>query len=160
MRVALVHDWLVSQRGGEHVLKEIAALYPDAPIYTLVHVPTTVDGALERHTIIRSFIQDLPGAPEHFRRYLPLFPRAVEAWDLGEYDLVISTSHCVAKGALSRPEALHISYMHTPMRYVWDQWPQYFGSSSKPFRLVAAPLLNYMRTWDVASSARVIVSLS
>src|SRR4051812_29607241 len=96
-RVALVHDWLVGQRGGENGLLELARLFPAAPIYTLVHRPGQVHPELETKTIITSFINRLPGSSRHFRCYLPLFPRAVESWDLSAYDLVISSSHCVAK---------------------------------------------------------------
>ena len=112
MRVALVHDWLVGQRGGENVLLELARLYPDAPIYSLVHAPGQVHAEIESHPIYTSFIQRLPGAPQRFRRYLPLFPRAVEAWDLSAFDLILSSSHCVAKGVRTRPGQRHIAYIH------------------------------------------------
>ncbi|MBI3178200.1 MAG: glycosyltransferase family 4 protein, partial [Deltaproteobacteria bacterium] len=98
MKVALVHDWLVQQRGGEQVLLELARLFPGAPIYTLVHAPGSVHPEIEAHPIVPSLVQRLPGAPQTFRPYLPLFPAAVEAWDLSSYDLVVSSSHCVAKG--------------------------------------------------------------
>jgi len=156
VRVALVHDWLVSHRGGENVLAEIASLYPDAPIYTLVHSKGTVDEALERHPIETSFIQDLPGSPQRFRPYLPLFPRAIESFDLSSYDLVLSTSHCVAKGVRTRSDAIHVSYVHTPMRYLWDQLPQYLPNvPGKPLLVKAARALSApLRAWDVASAER------
>ena len=104
----------------------IARLFPDAPVYTLFHFPGTVSAALEKHPIHTSFLQSYPGTRTHYRRYLPLFPAAIENFDLGGYDLLISTSHCVAKGARPAPGTLHICYCHTPMRYAWDQEHTYF----------------------------------
>ena len=157
MRVALGHDGLVSQRGGENVLLEMARLFPEAPIYTLVHRPGTVHPELERHPIITSFIQDLPGAPESFRRYLPLFPRAIEALDLSGFDLILSTSHCVAKGVRITPDQTHISYIHSPMRYIWDQLPQYLPGGPA-MRALAEPVARLatipLRAWDRRSSQR------
>ncbi|MGB5515548.1 MAG: glycosyltransferase family 4 protein, partial [Thermoanaerobaculia bacterium] len=102
-RTALVHDWLTGMRGGEKVLESIASMFPQAPVYTLFHFPGTVSAALEKHPIHTSFLQSYPGARTHYRRYLPLFPAAIEDFDLGGYDLLISTSHCVAKGARPSP---------------------------------------------------------
>lgn len=154
-KVALVHDWLVSQRGGENVLVQLADMFPDAPIYTLVHRRGCVDPILERRTIVTSFIQRLPGAPEQFRRYLPLFPRAVESWDLSKYNLVVSTSHCVAKGVRVSRRQTHVAYIHTPMRYLYDQLPHYLPpyaprAAAPLARLVTWPL----RRWDIRSARR------
>ncbi|HLX09609.1 MAG TPA: glycosyltransferase family 4 protein, partial [Thermoanaerobaculia bacterium] len=121
MRVALVHDWLTGMRGGEKVLEQLGALYPDAPIFTLFHFPGTVSAALESHPIHTSFLQRAPGIRRRYRHYLPLFPAAVEEFELGGFDLVISSSHCVAKGVIPPPDGLHVCYCHTPMRYAWDQ---------------------------------------
>ena len=149
MRVALVHDWLVTHRGGEHVLLDLARLFPEAPIYTLVFRPEGVHPELRSRTIHTSFIQSLPGAPRRFRQYLPLFPKAVERWDFSSFDCVISYSHCVVKGVRTRN--LHIAYVHTPMRYLWDQMPEYLPRSVLPLaRLASTPL----RRWDVASAQR------
>jgi len=157
MRVALVHDWLVTQRGGENVLVEMARFFPKAPIYTLVHRPGGVDPELEEHPIITSFIQRLPGAPHSFRRYLPLFPRAIEAFDLSDFDYIISTSHCVAKGVKVRPGQTHLTYVHSPMRYIWDQLPHYLPGNELS-RRVLEPLAKVgtipLRRWDRRSSAR------
>ena len=157
MRVALVHDWLVTQRGGENVLLEIARFFSEAPIYTLVHAPGAVDPELERRRIITSFIQGLPGAPRSFRRYLPLFPRAIESFDLSSFDLIISTSHCVAKGVRVRPGQLHLTYVHSPMRYLWDQLPHYLPGGGR-WRWVLEPIARVgtapLRRWDRRSSAR------
>lgn len=130
-------------------------MFPEAPIYTLVHAPGRVDKAIERHPIHTSFIQSLPGAPRRFRRYLPLFPQAVESWDLSRHELIISTSHCVAKGVRTTGKQLHISYIHTPMRYLWDQLPQYLPRGT---RGVLTPLAQVavtpLRRWDVVSARR------
>jgi len=155
MKVALVHDWLTGRRGGEKCLEALCELYPDADLFTLVHVPGSVSEIVENRRVITSPLQRFPGVKRWYRFYLPLMPSAIESLDLGKYDLVISTSHCVAKGVLTRPEALHICYMHTPMRYAWDLWTQYFRNDRTIYRLMLAPLLNYLRTWDATSASRV-----
>lgn len=160
MRVALVHDWLVAHRGGEKVLLELARMYPDAPIYTLVADRSRIHEELAARTLRTSFIQDLPYAPHRFRHYLPLFPLAVESLDLRGYDLVLSTSHCVAKGVRTWPGQVHVSYVHTPMRYLWDQMSQYLPSvvqrrSALALALALARLATTpLRLWDVRSSQR------
>jgi hypothetical protein len=105
MKVALVHDWLTGMRGGEAVLEALCARYPAAPIFTLVHVPGSVSPAIESHPIVTSFVQRLPRAAAKYRSYLPLFPAAVERFDLAAYDLVISSSHCVAGATRTRRPA-------------------------------------------------------
>jgi glycosyltransferase involved in cell wall biosynthesis len=156
VRVALVHDWLVGQRGGENVLLEMARLFRGAPIYTLVHRRGSVDPELEEHPIRTSFLQNLAGDPPKFRRYLPLFPVAVELWDLSEFDLILSTSHCVAKGVRVAPDQRHVAYVHTPMRYIWDQLPAYVPQL--PGRRLATPaaraLTLPLRMWDVHTGQR------
>lgn len=154
-RVALVHDWLTGMRGGEKVLEAIAALFPDAPIYTLFHFPGSVSEALESHPIVTSFLQRAPGVRRHYRRYLPLFPAAVEDFDLSGFDLVVSTSHCVAKGAIPGPGARHLSYCHTPMRYAWDQEHAYFPRRTGAVARLRGAALSRLRTWDAASAPRV-----
>lgn len=155
VRVALVHDWLVTHRGGEQVLLELARMFPEAPIFTLVYQRAQVHPELARRRVITSFVQKLPGSPQSFRRYLPLFPRAVERWDLSDYDLVISTSHCVAKGVLTRPGQWHLSYVHTPMRYLWDQLEAYLPPRGRMLTAPAARLATRsLRRWDVESSRR------
>jgi glycosyltransferase involved in cell wall biosynthesis len=154
-RVALVHDWLTGMRGGEKVLEEIAALFPEAPIYTLLHVPGSVSAALEAHPIRPSFLQRAPGIARHYRHYLPLFPVAIESLDLSGFDLVISTSHCVAKGAIPAPGAFHLCYCHTPVRYAWDQEHVYFPRRRGLVARLRGLVLSALRTWDVASAPRV-----
>ncbi len=157
MRIALVHDWLTGMRGGERCLEVFCELFPDAPIYTLLHVPGSVSAAIERHPIVTSPIQRLPGIERLYRYYLPLFPAAVRTFDLTGHDLILSSSHCVAKGVRVPPGTCHISYIFTPMRYVWDQYPQYFGPGrAGPFVRTAMRLLRpALQRWDVASSASV-----
>jgi len=154
-RVALVHDWLTGMRGGEKVLEAIAEHYPEAPIYTLFHFPGSVSPALESHPIVTSFLQRAPGVRRNYRRYLPFFPAAIEDFDLSGFDLVISTSHCVAKGAVPPPGALHLCYCHTPMRYAWDQEHAYFPDRRGPVARLRGLALSRLRTWDAASAPRV-----
>lgn len=156
VKVALVHDWLTGQRGGEKVLEVFAEIFPSAPIYTLLHFPGSQIKDIEARKIHTSFIQRLPFLRKRYRSYLPLFPLAVELFNLQEYDLVISSSHCVAKGAIVRPDALHISYIHSPMRYAWNQYFSYFppGKLGIISRLFIPPFVHYLRMWDTVSSQR------
>jgi glycosyltransferase involved in cell wall biosynthesis len=157
MRVALVHDWLTGMRGGEKVLEVFCELYPDADLYTLLHVKGACSPAIERMKIRTSFIQRIPFAGQRYRYLLPLFPQAIESLTLRGYDLVLSSSHCVAKGVVPPAEAVHVSYLHTPMRYVWDQFDDYFGPgrASAPVRLAARAVAPWLRAWDVSSAGRV-----
>jgi glycosyltransferase involved in cell wall biosynthesis len=144
-------------RGGEKVLLSLARLFPEAPIFTLLHVRGSVHPELEDREIHTSFVQHLPGVARRYRHYLPLFPSAAERFDLRGFDLVLSSSHCVAKGVRPGPGAVHLCYCHTPMRYVWDRYDDYFG----PGRIgllgrLAVPLVAArLRAWDVASARRV-----
>ena len=156
-RVALVHDWLTGMRGGEKALEALMELLPGAQVFTLLHVPGSVSPRLEASRPRRSFVQFLPWAQRHYRRYLPLFPAAVEQFDLDEFDLVISTSHCAAKSAVSPGRARHLCYCFTPMRYAWDQFDAYFGShrvgrlSNRLYRLAFSRLAR----WDASTAGRV-----
>jgi glycosyltransferase involved in cell wall biosynthesis len=157
VRVALVHDWLTGMRGGEKCLEAFCEIFPGAPIHTLVHRPGAVSAAIERHPIRTSFLQRVPGGPRHYQRYLPLFPLAIEQFDLRGYDLVLSSSHAVAKGAIVHPGTVHVCYCHTPMRYVWQAYRDYFGDGRYRFPVswVLACAATGLRTWDAASAARV-----
>jgi glycosyltransferase involved in cell wall biosynthesis len=157
LKVALVHDWLTGARGGEYVLEVLCEIFPDADLFTLVHIPGTVPGVIEQRTIKTSFIQKLPWVRKRYRQYLPLFPLAIEGFDLSGYDLVVSSSHCVAKGVLSSPDTVHVSYIYTPMRYVWDRFGDYFGPAraGRVKRSIVRVFAHYLRSWDAASSARV-----
>ena len=157
MKIALVHDWLVSMRGGEQVLEALCHLFPEAPIFTLVHNPGSVSRAIESHPIHTSFINRLPGKTSRYPFYLPLFPAAIEAFDLRGYNLIVSSSHCVAKGVRCPSDAIHLSYVHTPMRYVWDMYDAYWGAETTNvvIRRIMPFLATYLRQWDVASCQRV-----
>jgi glycosyltransferase involved in cell wall biosynthesis len=154
-RVALVHDWLTGMRGGEKVLEILAAQFPEAPIFTLFHFPGTVSAALESHPIHTSFLQRAPRLRENYRRYLPLFPAAIEELDLTSYDLILSSSHCVAKGVIPSPDSWHICYCHTPMRYAWDQEHVYFPKRHGLAARARSLVLSGLRAWDTASASRV-----
>ena len=159
-KVALVHDWLTGMRGGEKVLQHIAGLFPEAPIFTLFHFRGSVSADLESHPIVTSFLQDYPGVRRHYRRLLPLFPAAIEDFDFTPYDLIISSSHCVAKGAQPRPGAFHLCYCHTPMRYAWDQEQAYFPKRTGLVARLRSLALARLRNWDVTSAGRVDLYLA
>ena len=127
-RVALVHDWLTGMRGGEKVLEVLCRMYPSSDLLTLVHVRDSVSPTIERLQPKASFLQWLPGIGRFYRYCLPLFPMAIEQFDLDGYDLIISTSHCAAKAVVKTGRARHLCYCFTPMRYAWDQFDAYFGS--------------------------------
>lgn len=156
MRVALVHDWLTGMRGGERVLERIARLFPDAPLHTLVWERGSVSAELEAHPIRTSFLQHLPGAVERYRWFLPLFPSAIESFDLGCYDAIVSTSHAVAKGVRVRPGQPHLCYVHTPMRYIRELEAEYFPPERFPGPLGAAvrAVCAGLRHWDDATARR------
>lgn len=157
MKVAIIHDWLTGMRGGEKCLEVFCEIFPDADIFTLHHVPGSVSGIIEDREIKTSFIQRLPFAANRYRSYLPLFPLAVESFDLKGYDLVLSSSHCAAKGVIPPPRSLHVSYIYTPMRYVWDMQEDYFGRgrTSRHSRSAINLFAHYLRMWDTLSSSRV-----
>lgn len=156
MKVALVHDWLTGMRGGERVLERVARMFPEAPIYTLVWNRGSVSAELESHPIHTSFLQHLPAADRKYRWFLPLFPMAIESFDLSGYDAVLSTSHAVAKGARPRAGAFHLSYVFTPMRYVWDLEDTYFPPGRFPWPLSAYVRATCadLRRWDRRTADR------
>jgi glycosyltransferase involved in cell wall biosynthesis len=155
MRVALVHDWLTGMRGGEAVLAEIASFFPGAPVFTLFHRRGSIDGELAQHPIHTSGLQRLSFGGRLYRDLLPLMPQAVSGFKLAGYDLIISSSHCVAKGVIPPPGAVHVCYCHTPMRYLWDQRDDYIRRVPAPLRSLLRAQLERLRTWDVVSAARV-----
>jgi len=155
LRVALVHDWITGMRGGEWVLREIASLFPEAPIYTLVHRRGSTVDELERRVIRTSWLQSLSFGGRCWRPLLPMMPAAVEMFSFPDADLVISTSHCVAKGVIPPPSAFHLSYIHTPMRYAWDQRSLYVDRLWPMLRPLVEARLARLRQWDMVSSARV-----
>jgi len=156
MKVALLHDYLNQAGGAERVLLALSELYPDAPIYTLIHDKKRLSG-FENRDIRTSFLQKMPFASSKIRWYLPLMPVAIEQLDLSGYDVVISSTSALIKGALTHPQTLHICYCHTPTRYLWSEAHQYSkeikeGRLAKPF---LPWLLNKLRLWDQVAAQRV-----
>jgi glycosyltransferase involved in cell wall biosynthesis len=155
MKVAIIHDWLTGMRGGELVLDSLLKLYPEADLFTLIYNKGTLNERIENRKITTAFTDSLPGKAKKYRWFLPLFPTAIETFDLRGYDLILSSSHCVAKGIIPHPDSLHISYIHSPMRYVWDMYYDYFPKKKGMAFFFYQFVSNYLRTWDAASSARV-----
>jgi len=153
--VALVHDWLTGMRGGEKVIEALGAMFPEAPLFTLFHFPGSVSPAIESHPIRTSFLQRAPGIRRHYRGYLPVFPAAIEELDLSGFNVVVSSSHCVAKGVIAPPDAFHLCYCHTPMRYAWDQEHAYFPHRQGIAARLRSLALTALRAWDVSSATRV-----
>lgn len=157
MKVAIVHDWLVTNAGAEKVLRAILELYPDADVFSLVDFLSDED----RETVLSgkhaktSFIQNFPFAKKHFRNYLPLFPKAIEGFDLSGYDLIISSSWAVAKGVKTTKKQLHISYCYTPIRYAWDLYDEYTLGLKQPKKFLVQQTLKYIRKWDIRTLKRV-----
>lgn len=155
MRVALVHDWLTGMRGGEKCLEIFCELFPEADLYTLIYLPEKIPPSIARMKIRTSWLNRMPLIARTYRYYLPLFPRAIESFDLPDYDLILSSSHCVAKGVFPH-RALHIAYVHAPMRYVWDQYEAYFGADRWSLAQSGMALCRrYLQNWDVRSADRV-----
>lgn len=156
MRVAIVHDWLVTYAGAERVLEQILNIYPEADLFSLVDfLPNENRKFILNKKVNTSFIQKLPKAEMHYRNYLPLMPLAIEQFDLSSYDLVISSSHAVAKGVITGPDQIHVSYVHSPMRYAWDLQHQYLRESglNKGFKgWCAKGILHYLRQWDARTA--------
>jgi chain length determinant protein tyrosine kinase EpsG len=159
LRVALVHEWLVNHAGSEKVVEEILKIYPQADLFSVVDFLTPHErGFLQGKVAKTTFVQRLPGAEKRFRHYLPLMPLAMEQHDLSGYDLILSSSHAVAKGVLTGPDQLHVCYIHSPIRYAWDMQHQYLKESGMATGVkgtVAKLLLHYMRLWDARTAAGV-----
>jgi len=153
-RVAVIHDWLTGMRGGEAVLEAILDILPEADLFTLFHFPGSVSSKIESRNIITSNVQKLAQTTSDYRRLLPLFPHAVRKWDLSAYDLIVSSSHCVAKGVNARGKP-HLSYCHTPMRYIWDRFDDYFPRSRPLRRAAAMSIAPWLRRWDVTTANEV-----
>ncbi len=157
MRIALVHDYLVQYGGAERILECFTELFPYAPIYTLVYDKKAMHGVFKNKDIRTSYLQKLPFARKRHRFFPPLMPLAIEQFDLSKYDIVLSDSASYAKGVITNPETLHICYMHTPMRYAWDDCQKYtqdFGFPNLIKRFVPFAM-NYIRIWDKSSADRV-----
>ncbi|HEY5939663.1 MAG TPA: glycosyltransferase, partial [Gemmatimonadales bacterium] len=156
MKVAIVHDWLVTYAGAERVLEEMLAVYPDADLFSLIEfLPESERQFLGGRQVQTSFLQRMPGARKHYRTYLPFMPFAVEQFDLSTYDLVISSSHAVAKGVLTGPDQLHICMCYSPMRYAWDLQDQYLresGLDRGAKGMATRWLLHRLRLWDARTA--------
>jgi glycosyltransferase involved in cell wall biosynthesis len=155
MKIAIIHYWLVGMRGGEKVLESLCECFPQADIYTHVIDKAAISDTINQHEIYTTFIQKLPQAKRRYQKYLPLMPLALEQLDLRKYDLVISSESGPAKGIITSPSTLHICYCHTPMRYVWDMYQDYFENAGGITRLLMPLFIHYIRLWDYASAARV-----
>lgn len=154
-KVALVHDWLVSRGGGERVLKCMHEIWPDAPIYTLVYDEEKAPAWCRECDIRTTYIQDWPGGRTHHKYLLSFMPKAWEALDLTEYDLVVSSCASCCKGVLTRPDALHVCYCHSPIRYVWDMYYDYLEGASALKRAFMPGMIHKVRMWDFEASQRV-----
>lgn len=159
MKVAIIQEWLVTIGGSDKVVKAITDIFPDADIYTLVAKKEVCDElGINWNKVHTSFIQKMPLATKRHRAYLPLFPFAIEQFDLRGYDVIISSSHCVAKGVLTKADQLHICYCHSPIRYVWDMYNEYLEEANLTKGLkgwLVRYLLHRIRKWDMLSSFRV-----
>lgn len=155
LRVAIIHYWLFHMRGGEKVLEALCEMFPQADIFTHVLDREKLSPVIQKHRIETTFISRMPMARKLYQKYLPFMPRALEELDLNAYDLVISSEAGPAKGVIARPDALHICYTHSPMRYLWDQYHIYFQRAGGFTKLVMPHLVHELRKWDVTSAARV-----
>ncbi|WP_020375627.1 glycosyltransferase [Sulfobacillus thermosulfidooxidans] len=155
MRVALVHDWLVTMGGAERVLEALTEMYPDAPIFTGVVDSDHLSPRLRQKHIIPSFVQRLPRAKRWYNRYLPFLLYGFEQFDLSQYDLVISSSAAVAKGVITPVDTVHVAYVHTPMRYAWDLYHDYRNREAKGItKRLMGPVFHYVRMWDRLAADR------
>ncbi|MFS2122307.1 glycosyltransferase [Pseudomonas sp. Pseusp97] len=158
MKTAILHYWWLSNRGGEAVCSAIAELYPDADIFIHVYDEQVMRRALPstfRGKIITTFISKLPKAQKHYQKYLPLMPLALEQLNLTDYDLIISSESGPAKGVITRPDAVHVCYCHSPMRYVWDMYYDYLSSAGRLIRILFPLIAHWLRVWDRLSADRV-----
>jgi glycosyltransferase involved in cell wall biosynthesis len=156
VRLALAHDWLTGMRGGEKALEVVCERFPDAELFTLVHVPGSVSPIIERRRIHTSFVQHLPAVKRFYRHYLPLFPAAIERFDFTDFDVVLSISHCSVKSVLTPPRTRHVCYCLTPMRYAWDQFDAYFGPEriGRIGSAIMRPVMARMARWDRDTAGR------
>lgn len=156
MKVVILHDWLTGFRGGERVLEALCEMYPDAPIYTLIHDKGSTSPVIESREIVTSFLDKIPGIYKNYRKFLPLMPLAADMMKIThDCDLVISSSHCVIKGVKKPKGSRHICYIHSPMRYIYDQFENYFGSASLPIKISAYLIRPYLTWWDKNSNRNV-----
>ncbi len=158
-RVAVIHEWLTTYAGSERVVEQMLNMFPESDLFAVADFLSDEDRAfLSGKEVTTSFVQRLPFAKRFLRHYLPFMPTAVEQWDLAEYDVVLSSNHAVAKGVITGPDQLHVSYVHTPIRYAWEFQAQYLRESNLSWGLrsmMIRSMLHYIRNWDHASASRV-----
>lgn len=155
VNVALIHYWLLTNRGGEKVLRAIAKLFPGADLFTLLADEKLTDELFPGHKLYQSALSNLPGVQMYYKTLLPVMPAALESFDLNEYDLIISSEAGPAKGIIPAPNATHICYCHSPMRYLWDQYHIYRDNASWPMRYAMPFITSTLRQWDVTTASRV-----
>ena len=155
MKIAIIHYWLVNRRGGEKVVESLLELFPEADLYTHVYDAKLTEGKFSNTNVYTSFISKLPRSKIYYQKYLPFMPIALEQLDLSQYDLVISSESGPSKGVVTRPDALHVCYCHSPMRYVWDMYPAYISGAGFISRIFIRPLIHYLKIWDRLSADRV-----
>lgn len=155
MKVAIVHYWLVTMRGGEKVVEALCRMFPEADIFTHVYVPEAMSETIRSHRVTQSFIGSLPRAAKMYKSYLPLMPLALEQLDLRGYDLIVSSESGPAKGIIPPPGSLHVCYCHSPMRYIWNMFHEYRERTGFLTRLLMPPIAHYVRSWDALSANRV-----
>lgn len=156
-KVAIIHDWLTGMRGGEKVLEAILDIFPESEIFTLICDYNKISEKIKQHKIKTSFLQKIPGIFKNYRNFLPLFPFAIESLNLQEYDIIISSSHCVAKGVKVKKGVQHICYCHTPMRYAYDQFNNYFSPEKNGilrYKIISF-IMPFLRKWDIKTANRV-----
>jgi glycosyltransferase involved in cell wall biosynthesis len=156
MKIALVHDHLNTWGGGERVLEYFSEIWPEAPIYALTYDPEKLAGRYPNRKIITSFIQKLPGMPKNYKWYLALMPKAIESFDMSEFDVVLSDSSAYAKGVITKKPTVHVCYLHTPTRYLTSDRQSYleYAPIPAPIRPIMPPFLAYLRNWDLKASKR------
>ena len=157
MRVAIIHDWLTGMRGGENCLEVFCEIFPQADLFSLIHIPGSVSPKIEKFNIKTSFLQHIPMSNKRYREMLPLMPSAIRSFDLRDYDFILSSSHCVAKGVMGGSETFHICYCYTPMRYAWSAYNEYFGNNRLkwPMTFLVPKIMEYLRRWDFESNSQV-----
>ena len=161
LKIVLLHDWLTGYRGGERVLEALCELYPEAPVYTLIHKKGSTSPVIESKVIVTSFLNKIPGIYKSYRKFLPLMPLAASSMKITHSaDVIISSSHCVIKGVRKPRGAKHVSYIHSPMRYIYDQFDNYFGKASWPIKIAAHILRPYLQWWDRRSNQNVDILIA
>lgn len=157
MRVAIIHDWLTGMRGGENCLEVFCEIFPEADLFTLIHIPGSVSPGIEKLNIKTSFLQHLPMSYTRYREMLPLMPSAIRSLELRDYDFILSSSHCVAKGVMGGSNTFHLCYCYTPMRYAWSAYEEYFGDGKLkwPMTFFVPKIMEYLRRWDFEANTGV-----